>query len=444
MRAGNSLSPDVGEQAGGSGSGIPTANTWAELSALADANTPTIFIGTPFTNTISSITFNVDTIIFGQEITIDNSTANPIISFRVANNSHIQFHCPLVINSTGGGSVDFGYQGSAGWSGTFNLNRVHVLANTVLTILSSTLNTVDATYQNVALEGGASVDSTTSPNSTWVREQIWDADIEEGNFSAGKINGLDEKTTLVPQDLFLIEDSQFNAYRLPTQTEWADERASWSSDNLAGAYGSPLKLVPASIRDATTGVVAPAHELYYWSSSPFNNDRAYYLRITSSVSITTAYRGNGLTVRLILDGTYTQSEYDNQFLGKTFVYDGITYGYCYNPITQRVWLDRNLGASQVAVSSIDSLAEGDLYQWGRYNDGHQVRTSPTTPTPYATEVPNTNLFVIGSLQQWLVPYNNGLWQGVNGVNVPSPLAVPFVPKKVPYMTLKAELGGGTV
>jgi len=36
--------------------------------------------------------------------------------------------------------------------------------------------------------------------------------------------------------------------------------------------------------------------------------------------------------------------------------------------TGRVWMDRNLGASQVATSSTDPLSLGDLYQWGRGTD----------------------------------------------------------------------------
>ncbi|PKG42563.1 hypothetical protein, partial [Psychroflexus sp. MES1-P1E] len=32
-----------------------------------------------------------------------------------------------------------------------------------------------------------------------------------------------------------------------------------------------------------------------------------------------------------------------------------------NPITGEIWMDRNLGASQVATSSIDAAAYGDLY-----------------------------------------------------------------------------------
>jgi hypothetical protein len=34
-----------------------------------------------------------------------------------------------------------------------------------------------------------------------------------------------------------------------------------------------------------------------------------------------------------------------------------------------VWLDRNLGATQVATKVDDSAAYGDYYQWGRAKDG---------------------------------------------------------------------------
>jgi len=36
-----------------------------------------------------------------------------------------------------------------------------------------------------------------------------------------------------------------------------------------------------------------------------------------------------------------------------------------NPITGETWMDRNLGAIQVATSSTDADSYGDLYQWGR-------------------------------------------------------------------------------
>jgi len=42
----------------------------------------------------------------------------------------------------------------------------------------------------------------------------------------------------------------------------------------------------------------------------------------------------------------------------------------------RNWMDRNLGATQVATSITDVSSYGYLFQWCRYEDGHQVRTSP--------------------------------------------------------------------
>jgi hypothetical protein len=51
-----------------------------------------------------------------------------------------------------------------------------------------------------------------------------------------------------------------------------------------------------------------------------------------------------------------------------------------NPITGRVWMYRNLGASRAAMSSSDEDAYGDLYQWGWFGYGHQCRKSDTTST----------------------------------------------------------------
>ncbi len=42
-----------------------------------------------------------------------------------------------------------------------------------------------------------------------------------------------------------------------------------------------------------------------------------------------------------------------------------------------VWLQQNLGAEGVAAEHNDPNAFGDLYQWGRWFDGHGIRTSLT-------------------------------------------------------------------
>ena len=93
-----------------------------------------------------------------------------------------------------------------------------------------------------------------------------------------------------------------------------------------------------------------------------------------------------------------------------------------NPTTGRAWMDRNLGATQVAVNQFDTNSYGDLYQWGRRSDGHQCRTSPTTSTLSSTDQPAHGNFITSSFgsHDWRSSQNDNLWQGVNGVNNPCP------------------------
>lgn len=98
-----------------------------------------------------------------------------------------------------------------------------------------------------------------------------------------------------------------------------------------------------------------------------------------------------------------------------------------NPTTGKTWMDRNLGASQVATSSADTAAYGDLYQWGRFSDGHQCRTSATTTTLATSVAPTTGTawygkFIINATSPyyWTTTAQTNLWQGVNGTNNPCP------------------------
>jgi uncharacterized protein (TIGR02145 family) len=107
-------------------------------------------------------------------------------------------------------------------------------------------------------------------------------------------------------------------------------------------------------------------------------------------------------------------------LGPTIVID-VT-----NPITGRTWMDRNLGASRAATSQSDSASFGDLYQWGRGVDGHQLRNSSTTLTLSSRDQPGNRSFIVINPpsyltpQDWRSPQNNTLWRGVNGINNPCP------------------------
>lgn len=108
--------------------------------------------------------------------------------------------------------------------------------------------------------------------------------------------------------------------------------------------------------------------------------------------------------------------------GVTFTYNGeiVTYGVVES--AERCWLDRNLGASQVATSSTDTEAYGDLFNWGRAVDGHQMRNSTTTTVLSTTDTPGHGNFIYNSTSpnDWRNPSNDNLWQGSNGINNPCP------------------------
>jgi hypothetical protein len=88
-----------------------------------------------------------------------------------------------------------------------------------------------------------------------------------------------------------------------------------------------------------------------------------------------------------------------------------------------VWLDRNLGAQRVATDLRDASAFGDLYQWGRPTDGHQIRTSETTTELSPGDIPGHNKFITvqsASLGDWRQTPNSDLWSSDTGQNNPCP------------------------
>ncbi|MEI7597413.1 MAG: hypothetical protein WCK02_16815 [Bacteroidota bacterium] len=116
-----------------------------------------------------------------------------------------------------------------------------------------------------------------------------------------------------------------------------------------------------------------------------------------------------------------------------------------NSKTGRIWMDRNLGASQAATSATDAASYGDLYQWGRGTDGHQLRNSSTTGTLSSTDAPGNALFISiggGGSHDWRSPQNNSLWQGVNGINNPCPTGF-RIPTEAEFLAESSSWGGNS-
>ena len=107
----------------------------------------------------------------------------------------------------------------------------------------------------------------------------------------------------------------------------------------------------------------------------------------------------------------------------------------------QTWMARNLGASRVATSAVDSEAYGDLFQWGRLPDGHESRTSDNTSTNSTSDVPGHDKFIKEdrSPYDWRTPQNDALWQGVSGRNNPCPAGF-RLPTRTELETERASLG----
>jgi uncharacterized protein (TIGR02145 family) len=93
-------------------------------------------------------------------------------------------------------------------------------------------------------------------------------------------------------------------FRVPTDVELDTERSSWSSNDAAGAFASPLKLVLTGYRYPNTGsIVNAGSQGVYWSSTVQDiHGRYLAFGITSDSAFVTAYyRANGYAVRCLKD-----------------------------------------------------------------------------------------------------------------------------------------------
>jgi uncharacterized protein (TIGR02145 family) len=93
-----------------------------------------------------------------------------------------------------------------------------------------------------------------------------------------------------------------DGYRLPTFAEWDAERASWSTNNAAGAFNSPLKMPMAGYRYYFDGSVYEEGSFGgYWSSSA-NDINAWYLSFDiGNATMYTSNRAYGSSVRCLKD-----------------------------------------------------------------------------------------------------------------------------------------------
>ena len=102
----------------------------------------------------------------------------------------------------------------------------------------------------------------------------------------------------------------------------------------------------------------------------------------------------------------TPETVDHSYQPVTLSHNGLDYQTVQSPYTGKIWLDRNIGASQPCTSATDRACFGGYYQWGRGNDGHQQADSPYTETKMAAIDGSDDRFVVtrnSSSGDWLGP-----------------------------------------
>jgi hypothetical protein len=141
-------------------------------------------------------------------------------------------------------------------------------------------------------------------------------------------------------------------------------------------------------------------------------------------------------------GTTPGQEYKSYWVGPiggetvTFTYNGqtVTYGIIVSSVTGRKWLDRNLGAPNTPSAYDDYANFGDMFQWGRGADGHQLINRGATPgethpvNDHTTSTLSTNdnpghsnfITTTAAIADWRSPSNIALWSDPNQTNNPCP------------------------
>jgi len=256
-----------------------------------------------------------------------------------------------------------------------------------------------------------------------------------GNFAGRQFIGNISETMMFPKTLSAPEqaalESSQSQYLSPSVTVTGDACVNKTTLTTApGLTAYAWYKDNVVISGATSNVYTPT------------SIGVYKVEVTngsySSTSTATTIYECGRTAdgrMIIVEGSTTLVSRDGSINnGKGVTESGkiVTKPWSYGTVTTatgRIWLDRNLGASRVAISSTDASAYGDYYQWGRPADGHQTKyltnnnSSGFTNTKSSSSVPSTDLWIVptDASNDWLITPDNSLWSGANPATNPCPV-----------------------
>jgi hypothetical protein len=275
-------------------------------------------------------------------------------------------------------------------------------------------------------QNGASVNTTGSPAHP---SAIFDASSNSQGFLIPRMTLLERNAINFPADGLMVFTTDCKNISIYVNSEWQP-----LNQSMAAPY-SPI---------ASSHTEMESEIIWQWNAVPGANGYKW-----SSVNDYYSALDLGVNTNYILSGLICNSNYNiyvwayndcghshtSVFNAKTGVctlaecglvnttYNGsaIVYGTVFG-FGGTCWLDRNLGASQAALSEYDAFAYGGTFQWGRLDDGHQIRTGNTTSFLSNSDNPGHSEFITVNSwpNDWRNPQNDNLWQGFAGTNNPCP------------------------
>lgn len=178
---------------------------------------------------------------------------------------------------------------------------------------------------------------------------------------------------------------------------------------------------------ATTTATAPAYQWYVDGTAVTGATNATFNYQPGTAGLTTDALGNHVKKPVITcrvttaAGTATSNEYPVQVVQATLGE--------LSPIYVNAWNEAGTALQKVALAHVNLGAEnatnpcdmlGDLYQWGRPADGHQLRYSATMRNNIShVAPPGHGDFILNGYSpvDWLQPQDNTLWgDGTDGYN----------------------------
>jgi hypothetical protein len=395
-----------------------------------------------------------DTITLDFNTTIETNATNPTVTIagqnaNVIRNSAQSFSATYTIKtSDSGGNINISISNYFGTSGEIGLIHTSITSDTL--VYDKTAPVI-STGNQTTVEGNSTTTtnffSIVASDANGLRENSYKVSgngVDDSKITVNNINGLTvlksqpnyEVQSLYKVQLQVQDNAGNTGYKnvniyVTDVTEFTIADAIYiKDDNRTGTVQDSFYIIFSERPDTSTLTVGDLSDYEHNLSTSFVNALSNGRYITGANDIGWAHifdvtaidinTSQNFTIKI--GGTVTSPNIQAVSVVPTeVVYNEPIYGgdvqdlnyatnsLIYKPMVDNdallVWLDRNLGASQVATHKADATAYGDLYQWGRMADGHQLRNSSTTTT-LATDINASNLsdssqFITTTTNDWV-------------------------------------------